>query len=412
MSQQTLLLRLSGQEGEAAFVLSDEAGTILDAGQAPLAVLAERARGAIPVVLAPGEQVLLTRVHVPARNPRALARALPYALEDQLAGDVEALHCVPGPRHEDGSIAVAVVSREHMDLWRERLREAGLDPRSLVPETALLPHEPEAWLLWLEGDEAWLNTGEGEGMALDRDNAAMLVDMRFRETGEAERPGRLVVMCHGERREPDAALDALEGVSVEWRGSEQSLMQVIARQLPSRLPFNLLTGPYSRREQLGRLWRPWRAAAAVLVAWALVQTALVGVEVNRLERERTELDAQMREIYERTLPGSRASGDPRRQMESVLAARARGEAGTGAGDLGDTLGHAAPLLAQVPGLRIQSLRYRPGQVDMDLELDSLQSLDQVKQRLETDAAWSVEIQSASARDDRVESRILIRRAGS
>jgi general secretion pathway protein L len=221
-----------------------------------------------------------------------------------------------------------------------------------------------------------------------------------------------VVICHGQRREPDAALDALEGVSVEWRDSEQSLMQVIARQLPSRLPFNLLTGPYSRREQLGRLWRPWRAAAAVLVAWALVQTALVGVEVNRLERERTELDAQMREIYERTLPGSRASGDPRRQMESVLAARAGGEAGTGVGDLGDTLGHAAPLLAQVPGLRIQSLRYRPGQVDMDLELDSLQSLDQVKQRLETDAAWSVEIQSASARDDRVESRILIRRAGS
>jgi|GEM_PF-6006106 hypothetical protein len=32
----------------------------------------------------------------------------------------------------------------------------------------------------------------------------------------------------------------------------------------------------------------------------------------------------------------------------------------GAGVLGDTLGHAAPLLVQVPGQRIQSLRYRPG----------------------------------------------------
>lgn len=157
---------------------------------------------------------------------------------------------------------------------------------------------------------------------------------------------------------------------------------------------------------------PWRAAAAVLAAWALIQVALVVVDIQRLERERAALDAQMREIYETAVPGSRAGGDPRRQMESALAGRGREAGAAGAGDLGEALAHTATVLTRLSGLSIQSLRYRPGQMELDLQLDSLQSLDRLKQELEADAAWAVEIQSASARDDGVESRIQIRRVGS
>ncbi len=412
MNQQTLLLRLPEGEGDAQFVLRDAAGAIREAGQDSLAALAERARGQAVVALTPGPEVLLTRARVPARNPRALARALPYALEDQLAGDVDTLHCVPGARLPDDNISVAVVSRAQMDQWREQLREAGLDPRSLVPETALLPTHGEGWLLWLEHDSAWLSTGPGEGMALDRDNAALLVRLRLEETDEEARPGHLEVLRHGPARDTDQGLAELDGLTLKWRDSEATLLEEIARQLPAKLPFNLLTGPYSRREQLGRLWRPWRAAAAVLAAWALIQVALVVVDIQRLERERAALDAQMREIYETAVPGSRAGGDPRRQMESALAGRGREAGAAGAGDLGETLAHTATVLTRLSGVSIQSLRYRPGQMELDLQLDSLQSLDRLKQELEADAAWAVEIQSASARDDGVESRIQIRRVGS
>lgn len=420
VNQRTLLLRLPENEGPAAYVVRDSSDRVLMTGEEPLAEVAGRTRGApVPTVrvLVPGTRVLLTRARVPTRNARALQRALPFALEEQLAGDVEDLHCVPGPPAGDGMVPVAVVERACMDRWREQLREAGIDARALMPETAVLPVDEEegGWLLWLEGDGAWLAVGPGEGLALDRDNAAVLARMRLEETAEDARPARLLVVRHGPRREADAGFDAPDAfgdVPVVQRESEEPLIEAISRNLPARPPFNLLTGPYSRREQFSRLWRPWRTAAVLLLLWVAVQAVQLGAEIQRLGQEQAILDERMREVYESAFPGSTAGGDPRRQMESALTGVSRGGPEGAGHDFQALLAHAAPVLVEAPGLRIRSLRYRPGQMDMDLELDSLQALDRLKQRLEGEPGWTVEILSASAQDDRVDSRIQIRRGES
>jgi general secretion pathway protein L len=419
MIQRNLLLRLPEHDGPAAFVLRDSAGSLLMSGSDALSRLAERARS-VPVptvrVLVPGARVLLTRAKVPTRNPRALLRALPYALEDQLAGDVEALHCVPGPVAEDNTVPVAVVERALMDDWRARLGAAGLDVRALVPETAVLPRDEEGgWLLWLEGDEAWLAVGPGEGLALDRDNAAMLVRMRLDETPDGQRPARVVVVRHGPARESDNALDEPEvfgDVPVVHQESEEPLLEAISLRLPARPPFNLLVGPYGRREQWSHLWRPWRVAVVIAVLWGAVQLIQLHTEIRYMGQEQALLDQRMRDIYQAAFPGSRAGSDPRRQMEGALASLTRGGSDAAGHDFQAALAHVAPVLVEVPGFRIEGLRYRPGQMDLDLRLDSLQALDGLRQRLEREDQWSVEILSASAQDDYVESRIQLRRAGS
>ena len=418
MIQRNLLLRLPEHEGPVAFVLRDSAGNLLMAGMEPLSKVAEFARS-VPVptlrVLVPGARVLLTRATVPTRNARALQRALPYALEEQLAGDVEALHCVPGPLGADDSVEVAVVERTCMDDWTGRLKDAGLDARAVVPETAVLPLDEEGgWLLWLEADSAWLGIGPGDGLALDRGNAAVMTRMRMEETPVEGRPSRILVVRHGPAREQDRALDAPDAfgeVPVVRRESEETLLEVIAADLPSRPPFNLLVGPYSRREQFGRLWRPWRAAAVIAALFAVVHLIQLNTQIRYMERERAMLDQRMREIYQGAFPGSQAGGDPRRQMESALSQLTRGGSSSG-DDFQAVLAHVAPVLVETAGFRIQSLRYRPGQMDVDLRLDSLQALDGLKQRLESEEQWSVEILSASAQDEYVESRIQLRRVGS
>jgi general secretion pathway protein L len=419
MIQRHLLLRLPEHDGPAGYVLRDSAGNLLMAGEESLEKLAGLGRSVpVPAVraLVPGTRVLLTRATVPTRNPRALQRALPYALEDQLAGDVETLHCVPGPAQAGDAVPVAVVERACMDDWTGRLKGAGLDARALVPETAVLPLDPEGgWLLWLEGDSAWLGIGPGDGIALDRDNAAVLTRMRLEETPADARPARILVVRHGPARASDGALagpDAFGGVTVVRRDSEIPLLEEIAANLPARPPFNLLVGPFSRREQLSRLWRPWRAAAAIAALFAVVHLIQLHTEIRYMEREQAMLEQRIREIYEAAFPDSQAGGDPRRQMESALARLTRGGAGDAGHDFQVALALVAPVLVETAGFRIQSLRYRPGQMDMDLRLDSLQALDGLKQRLERENRWTVEILSARAQDDYVESRIQLRRAGS
>lgn len=413
MTQRHLILRPNPDNTTWQGLLQGADGTLTPLGNDTLDALRAQAPDADCRMLAPGAQVLITRVLIPTRNPGALRRALPYALEEQLVDDVETLHFVPGARHEDGSLTVAVVSHADMEAWLDALREAGMEPSQVIPELALLPAEEDAWVLWLEGDGGWLSTGEGMGTTMERDNAAFLLRRRLQEVAEEERPRQLKILRHGPARAQDEALrtpgdpDQLEVTAVE---TPSSLLEHLATYWPSRPPLNLLCGAYSPRDSLEHLWRPWRIAAGVLLAWVVIQFVGLGWNLQTLQSEQAALEERMVEVYQQTFPGGRIV-DPRRQMETALRGLSSGTDGSGS-DLQDLLTRAAPALAGEEGLSIQGLRYQAGRLDLDLHLGDLQGLDRLKQQLEQEAGWSVDIQSASARDNRVESRILIRSSGS
>jgi general secretion pathway protein L len=77
------------------------------------------------IVLVPGTEVLTTFTSIPAKGAR-LQAVLPYALEDQLADDVDNLHFAPGKRDAGGRLPVAVVARPQMQAWLEALAAAGI----------------------------------------------------------------------------------------------------------------------------------------------------------------------------------------------------------------------------------------------------------------------------------------------
>jgi general secretion pathway protein L len=63
-----------------------------------------------------------------------------------------------------------------------------------------------------------------------------------------------------------------------------------------------------------------------------------------------------------------------------------------------------------PGVQLQNLRYRQGEIELELELKDLPALDGLKASLQQQGL-EVEIRNASSRDDRVEGRVAIRGMG-
>src|SRR5229473_677572 len=80
------------------------------------------------------------------------------ALAEQLIEPPERLHFAYA--HEaDGSLAVAVTSRERMDGWLSALAAAGLEPTRLAPVTLSPPLADRAWTLAFAGGEIVLRCG-------------------------------------------------------------------------------------------------------------------------------------------------------------------------------------------------------------------------------------------------------------
>ena len=82
-----------------------------------LSELAAEAAGARQILVAPGEAIMLNPVIVPSRKRTTWARAIPYALEDQLVEDIEALHFVLGNTPEGDRLPVAIVNHSALRAW-------------------------------------------------------------------------------------------------------------------------------------------------------------------------------------------------------------------------------------------------------------------------------------------------------
>src|SRR5258708_6400062 len=109
----TLLLRLPapGQE-DTEWLTIDEAGEPATARQrGPLSLAAAVGRTAKVIVIAPATQILLAEPELPPGSGVKLARAVPFALEEQLTEDIDQLVFALGKRRASGGTPVAVVSR-------------------------------------------------------------------------------------------------------------------------------------------------------------------------------------------------------------------------------------------------------------------------------------------------------------
>src|ERR1700761_1369408 len=150
-----LLLRFpSSPEQPPSWLVVDARGNPTGVPQSgPLSVAAPRAAGRRICVLVPGTDVLLTEPEVPTKAGTKLQQVVPYALEEQLADDIDDLHFAIGKRAADSvRTPVAVVRRELMDEWVSGLKAAGLEPESMYSDSDLLPQNPGQAVALLEED--------------------------------------------------------------------------------------------------------------------------------------------------------------------------------------------------------------------------------------------------------------------
>jgi len=353
------------------------------------------------VVFVPSKEVLFLEAIFPTRKRDKILQAAPYIVEEQLAEDVEALHFALGkmpPRSTAVSadpISFVVVSRKLMDTWLDDLNTVGITPHVLVPDLLALPFVADFWTLLNEPTGSLLRTGLQSGLALDLDWLPMVL-------GQAGTPPLSIRVANFA---PSISMPLL-AIPTEELPCQDGAMALLVEGYRSSDVIDLLQGSYSRQEQLGRLWKPWSTAAAILLAWTTLQVAGLVLEKNRLYEEDVALRSQMTDLYLRAFPDAKRVVNPRVQMEQGLnALRTRPD--DAAAGLMALLAKAAPILGSTLGSEIRTLRYKDGGIEVDLSLKNLQMLDQLKQKL-TETGLEVDVQSARVQGDSVEGHLQIR----
>ena len=413
-----LVIRLPENRGDAAsWIAVDSNGTRVSAPEiGPLELAARHAAERGVIALVPATGVLTTTVDIPVkRGPRLLA-ALPFALEEQLAEDVDELHFAAGARDERGRVAVAVVAQQLMDGWLEDLEAAGISPSRLVPENQGLARIPGTLSLLVAENRVMFNDGADEEFVLQdvkpSDALALAGVLDDEPAAEKETSAHLLVYCEPsdeQRFEHDWNALRHELASVDINLLPDGVLPRLAVTVATGRGINLRQGRYAVKSDTGALFRPWRVAAALVLGLAFLGLVGKGVDYYRLAQEETALKAQFTEIYREIRPqDNREVVDPEATVDSIR----RSFGGPVAAQVFlPSLQQLGIAIQQSSGAQIEAISYRAGVIDVRLTAPDVATLDNIQKVVSSSGRFTAAIQSTDQVGDKVSSRIQIREAG-
>ena len=340
---------------------------------------------------------------VPAARMRTLAVAIPpaagdkldavvrFALEDQLAGDVELQHVVIATRRATDAL-VHVIDRRWLVEAIDRLGARGLVVGRIAAESDLAPHvlrhvgpgarnadahesprDGAALLTWIYRDDG--------GFMIERNGKVTTLDL----AGDALPSGLLVAVDRVTSRSeaPDVSRDNL----IVVHGPATLRARIDGWTRATGMPFELrpdwswldasqaaidaspeLLTPALRRIGHARIERPrspWRAAIGWLIAAFVVQAAATAIAWGGLQWRVTSLERETRAAIRAAAP--ELQGDPRSAWRAYYTDY-RHRAGKTAPD------DALPMLADASdGLReigigaVRAITFDAGQLTIDFE---------------------------------------------
>lgn len=367
------------------------------------------------IIVVPGEDVLFLCAEIPGKNLQHIQQAVPYVLEDSVIDDVDDLHFAIAKTRaskENNSDAsnqynVAVINKHYFEYVLAQLEKSGIHADAMITDYSLL----EQNTLFFDGKKILFNGAklkfssliEGE-INLDYfDFAENKIDKLIYLSADADTEFQQNLNTLSDKLKTDT------DIYKEQCDIHPSLFLV--KNKPDEKSVNLLQGFYKKKKNWSKAGKTWFPAAALFLVWVSVQGILFVVDYIRVSNQNKVLDAKITKIYKNTFPTSRRADNAKVRMESKLLSlkKRKGQSGRGFTEM---LSASAAIFSRTKGLKIKSLRYYDGRINLELQIASLQALDKLKNQLNKEKGYQVEIQNASSGKENVTARIQIMGAGS
>jgi len=347
-----------------------------------LADCAAALHGHTATLVLPMEVASAFAVNLPTTRARWLRQALPYAVEELLAEDVEQLHLALGERLADGRHRIIVVRRSLLEGWLGLMAELGIRVSSIFVDADLLPYIDNR-LLFI-GDRVLLGGAGPERLVLAAEDWPAL----------AER-------CSGPLRFKGEMAPAPEGIPPASYTHEPDPYRLLSRGRGHAV--NLAQGDFAIQHE-GAGPGPWKGAAVVVGAWLVLQFGFNVAQGWYLRQQGDDYAAASRKLYHELFPEDKRIVNLRAQF----AERLQQGGGTGGGRFLQLLDRTADAFLEAPQLSIVQLDYseNDGNLALQVHAGDFAALERLRQRL-ADSGLAVQLGSASREEGGVSARLVV-----
>lgn len=383
MTEQLLIHYRPHHPTPVSWALIDQQGKLsstIESGD--LDSISEQAKTHKAIVLLDAACLSIEAVHIPSNNRQRQLQAIPYALEDKLASDIENLHFALGRKQSEQGIPVIVVQRELLDSLLDQFRQAGISLQALLADTLALPitqnNNDNDWCILIDHDQVLIKTGPSSGLYIDRQNLTTMLPLLIAEATPAVTS---ITLYHEDNDSHAAELLGELDTSLSIKSFTTSPLSILAQHLHDARQLNILQGDYAPKKQRSPLLKPWKAVAALAGVWLILQLIYAGIETVQLKEKNQQLTLQIEKEFKRAIPSAKKFTGMRSRIKTTLKELRGGLSDDTQQHFLQILADATPALASNPKITINGIVYRNRRIDIELQADSLQSLEAVKNQL-------------------------------
>lgn len=362
-------------------------------------------RGRRVLLAIPNDDVVLTSVKIPSKSKKQLLQAVPFALEDTLAEDVEDLHFAIQQNASKDKTQVAIINRKLLDNYLDLLRNNGITTHFVLPHVLIQTNKKDAWSI-LQNDSD--KTDEDE----NSDDNNTIVNVRlsdfygfscnqallepFIQQVETDKPKYLLSNIPAE--ELPEELQDLPYESIDST-------KVFYESASSALELSLQTGFVSKKKTSNVNWKAWQPTLAIASFLIATWVGIFGWQNTVLQKQRSQLGKSINNVFTSTFPKSRLV-DPPQQMKSKLA-RLKKNAGSTVSSPLPLIADISPLLKEYKDLALSEIRYKDKKLELIIQAPNLTRLEKFKKDAVKKAGLHVVISSSTTTANKVNATLVI-----
>jgi general secretion pathway protein L len=373
------------------------------------------------VGLFPAYAALSTEVGVPGNQTRYVQQALPFAVEEQIAQDIDEMHLILGDKNKTSEFRVigighTLFSGLFNDLNNEELVGS---LKAIYLDSDLIDLEQNALKIVLSSNEAFVLAHNRQAISMHNRNLIAYLDALFLAPKEGEPRADLNVTVVLDKTSVDsskmllAQIEQYPHVNVSIEELSTTAFEYVCSQFfqLNKLPLNLCQGMYQVRSKSQGVWARWRAVALIAGLGFLLQLGMFVGEGLYLNNQAVQISESALAEYKKAVPGTKNISVAKlpRIIKGQLNQLKTG--GVEKLEFLDLLGEAGNKFNASPyksSLIFNSINYseQRGELMLEMHAKSFEQLEALKKAI-VDSGMNAKISSAAQEKDYFKGRISI-----
>ena len=313
----------------------------------------------------PGDRINTHLTTLSAKNERQIRAAAPFAIEDDVASDLEDVHLALGPLvSETGIRIVQAIDRQYMSAWLDAAKATGLALNSIVADHTLLSSSDEACRRLQVGERTLISYGLWSASI---DNA-----LKDQITLPAITEATSIMSLSPE---PEADVPKITEIQVD-----DPLSYLSEKTFGSTI--SLMQGEFEGRHESGNSpldFGQWRMPAVLLASVALLLSGLTTYEGVRYRQETQNARVETESIFKAAFPDVTRVVNPRAQLRAQL-----GSSGSPGSDFLALNSILTSAIEANTGVDVHSIRYdvQQSQLQASISFSAYSDLAQLKEGID------------------------------